>query len=142
MFPLILAALLLSYTPPQDVRVAVWTTGTPDTETFESFAFWIKSDKRAYIRYLHGTSTDDIELSWRGPGTVSGRRGFWASFPSPDSRTVFITPANDSTLLIAIHGHNKKYYWENENAHPESDCDICAADATEATGWLRRYFWN
>ncbi|HEV3411384.1 MAG TPA: hypothetical protein VG101_02855 [Puia sp.] len=142
MFHLILAALLLSYSPPQDVRVAVWSTGTPDTETYESFAFWIKSGKRAYIRYQHGTSPDDIELRWIGPGTVSSRRGFWAAFPVPDSRTIFIAPIDDSTLLVSTHGHNKKYHWENENADRDSDCDICPDDATEATGWLRRYFWN
>lgn len=127
---------------PQDVKEAIWTTGAPDTETFESLAFWIKSDKRAYIRYTHGNSPDDIELRWLGPGTVAGRRGFWAAFPAPDKRTIFIAPVNDSTLLVSSHGHGKKYAWENETANPDSDCDICAASATEATDWLRRYFWN
>lgn len=128
--------------PAQDVKVATWTTGAPDTDNFESFAFWIKDNKRAYIRYLHGRSPDDIELHWLGPDSIGSRRGFKAAFPAPDNRTLFIAPVNDSTLLVVTRGQGKKYYWENENANPESDCDICAVSAIEATMWLRRYFWN
>lgn len=145
---LLLITTLLFSTPPchdsaqQDVKVAIWTTGDPDTDNFESLAFWIKTDKRAYIRYLHGSSSDDTELRWLGPGTVGGKRGFWAAFPAPDNHTIFIAPLNDSTLLVTTRGHGKKYHWENENATPDSDCDICAPSAEEATDWLHRYFWN
>lgn len=126
----------------QDVKVATWSAGTPDSTGFESYAFWIKSGKRAYIRYLHGGESDDIELRWVGPGTENGRRGFWAAFPAPDKRSIFITPLDDSTLLIRTGNRNKKYRWEDENSSPGSDCDICPDSAAEATGWLRRYFWN
>jgi hypothetical protein len=126
----------------QDVKVATWSTGAIDTDKYESFSFWIKSGKRAYIRCVHGTSPDDIELRWLGPGTNNGRRGFWAAFPAPDKRTVFICPLNDSTLLITTRNESRKFYWDDENANPGSDCDICADNAAEATGWLRRFFWN
>lgn len=128
--------------PAQDVKVATWTTDAPDTDNFGSLAFWIKDNKRAYIRYLQGRSTDDIELRWLGPDSIGNRRGFRAAFPAPDNRTLLIAPVNDSTLLVVTRGHGKKYYWENENANPDSDCDICAVSASEATGWLRQYFWN
>lgn len=126
----------------QDVKVATWSDGSTDSTNVESYAFWIKSGKRAYIRYLHGSESDDIELRWVGPGTENGRRGFWAAFPAPDKRTVFFAPIDDSTLLIRTGGRNKKYHWDNENSNPDSDCDICAESAAEATDWLRRYFWN
>lgn len=137
-----LAIFVFSGLHAQDVKVATWSDGASDSAKTESYAFWIKSGKRAYIRYQRGGESDDIELRWLGPGTENGRRGFWAAFPAPDKRTVFFAPVDDSTLLIKAGGRNKKYYWENENANPNSDCDICADDAAEATGWLRRYFWN
>lgn len=126
----------------QDVKVATWTTGEPERANFESLAFWIKSGKRAYIRYQHDTSSDDIELRWLGPGTESSRRGFWAAFPKPDNRTIFITSMNDSTLLVIDRNRSRKFHWEDENLDSKSNCDICAFSAAEATGWLRRYFWN
>jgi hypothetical protein len=137
----LLTILLLSFIHRQDVKVATFTTGKPDTETFESLAFWIKDGKRAYIRYLHGKATDDIELRWLGPDSIAGRRGFKAAFPSPDNRTFFLTPIGD-TLLVMTQNRERKFGWEDENAASGSDCGICAASAREATGWLRQYFWN
>ena len=144
MRPLFVVLILLAFTgiQAQDVKVATWSDGAADSTKVESYAFWIKSGKRAYIRYLHGSESDDVELRWVGPGTENGKRGFWAAFPAPDKRTIFITPADDSTLLIKAGARSKKYYWVNENAGPQSDCDICAESAAEATGWLRRFFWN
>ena len=142
LFFVLMTGLAFPFTFQPDVKEAIWSAGTPGANDFESFAFWVKSDKRAYIRYQHDTSSDDIELRWLGPGTESSRRGFWAAFPRPGNRTIFITPINDSVLLITTHGGSRKYRWVDENADPGSNCDICAASAAEATGWLRRYFWN
>ncbi|HTR29213.1 MAG TPA: hypothetical protein VMH27_08080 [Puia sp.] len=140
--PAFLTLLAFCLTHQPDVREAIWSAGTPDTDKFESLAFWIKSDKRAYIRYQHDTSSDDIELRWAGPGTESNRRGFWAAFPKPGNRTIFITPIDDSTLLVIDRNRTRKFHWQDENLDPKSNCDICAFSAAEATGWLRRYFWN
>lgn len=144
---LILTTLLLATSshPPcpkiQDVKVATWTLGTPETDNFESLAFWVESDKRAYIRYLHGKSTDDTELRWLGPDSIAGRRGFKAGFPSPDNRTFFITPVSD-TLLVITRNRTAKFLWADENADSASSCNICASSAKQAAAWLRRYFWN
>jgi hypothetical protein len=146
----LLTILLLSRLPTQDVKVATWSTGTPDTDSYESLAFWIKDEKRAYIRYDHGTSADDIELSWLGPDSLRGRRGFKAGFPAPDNRIFFITPASDSVLLVISGNHPKKFHWENEDpagADAEAgagagSCNICAHSANQATAWLRQYFWK
>jgi hypothetical protein len=138
----LLTTLLLSSLPPQDVKVATFTTGKPDTETFESLAFWIKDGKRAYIRYLHDKSTDDIELRWLGPDSITGHRGFKAGFPAPDNHLLFITPIGDTALLVTTRNRTRKFRWEDENADSGSDCNICAPTAQEAIAWLRRYFWK
>jgi hypothetical protein len=140
----LLTILLLSQSLIQDVKVATWSTGKPDTDNYESLAFWIKDEKRAYIRYDHGVSTDDIELAWLGPDSVAGRRGFKAGYPAPDNRRFFIAPAGDSVLLVTSGDHVKKFYWENENAAGDStgSCNICANSARQAFAWLRQYFWK
>src|SRR6202020_427517 len=73
---ILLTILLLPWLPAQDVKVATWSAGKPDTDNYESLAFWIKDEKRAYIRYEHGVSADDVELTWLGPDSVAGQREF------------------------------------------------------------------
>jgi hypothetical protein len=148
----LLTILLLPRLPTQDVKVATWSTGSPDTDNYESLAFWIKDEKRAYIRYNHGTSADDIELNWLGPDSLRGRRGFKAGFPPPDNRLFFIVPASDSVLLVIAGNHPRKFHWENENGagteagaeagDSTSSCNICAHSASQATAWLHQYFWK
>jgi hypothetical protein len=142
-----LTILILSKLVTQDVKVATWSAGKPDTDNYESLAFWIKDEKRAYIRYDHGTSADDIELNWLGPDSVAGRRGFKAGFPAPDNRILFIAPAGDSVLLVTSHNHSQKFHWENENgagqeSASDGSCDICAQNAGQAVAWLHQYFWK
>src|ERR1700722_6921354 len=110
--PLLLTILILSQAAAddvivvtQDVKVATWSAGTPDTDTYKSLAFWIKDGKRAYIRYNHGTSADDIELNWLGPDSIAGRRGFKAGFPAQENHILFIAPAGDSVLLVISQNH-------------------------------------
>jgi len=133
---------------PQDVKVATWSAGAPDTDGYESLAFWIKDDQRAYIRYAHGKDSDDIELTWLGPDSLAGRRGFRAGFPGPDNRTLFIAPDGDS-LSVLFRRNNQQLYqeqfhWENESGRGDSTatCDICAQSQKQATAWLRKYFWK
>jgi hypothetical protein len=133
---------------PQDVKVATWSAGTPDTDGYESLAFWIKDDHRAYIRYTHGKDSDDTELTWLGPDSLSGRRGFRAGFPAPDNRTLFISPDGDS-LSVLFRSNNQrlyreKFHWENESGQGDSTatCDICAQSQKQAAAWLQKYFWK
>ena len=132
----------------QDVKVATWSVGASDTDDYESLAFWIKDDQRAYIRYAHGKDSDDIQLTWLGPDSIAGRRGFRAGFPAPDNRTLFIAPDGDS-LSVFFRRNNQqlyreKFHWENESGQDDSTaaCDICAQSQKQATGWLRKYFWK
>lgn len=143
MLLLLTLSLLAALPLRQDVQVATWSTGTPDTGSYESLAFWIKDGHRAYIRYLHGNDADDVELKWLGPDSAYGHRGFKAGFPAPDSRILFIAPVGDS-LLIVTGGQRRKFHWENENGGPDSTgtCDICAHSVKEANSWLRQYFWQ
>lgn len=144
---MLMTTLILLYFP-QDVKVATWSAGTPDTDGYESLAFWIKDDQRAYIRYAHGKDSADTELAWLGPDSVAGRRGFRAGFPAPDNRTLFIAPDGDS-LSVFFRRNNQqlyreKFHWENESGLGDSTatCDICAQSQKQATGWLRKYFWK
>jgi hypothetical protein len=128
----------------QDVKVATWSTGSPDTNGYESLSFWIKDNQRAYIRYVHGKDPDDIELNWLGPDSLDGRRGFRVAFPAPGNRIVSILP-NGSTLQVIDRNaaaFRKIFEWENENRSGDSTvtCPICARNALEAVGWLRKYF--
>ena len=142
--PLLLTILFLSQIVTQDVKVATWSAGIPDTDDYKSLAFWIKDGKRAYIRYDHGTTADDIELSWLGPDSVGGQRGFKAGFPAPDNRILFIAPAGDSVLLVISHNHSEKFHWENENGQDgeAGSCNICAQNTGQAVAWLHQYFWK
>ena len=128
----------------QDVKVATWSIGTPDTKSYESLSFWIKDNQRAYIRYAHGKDPDDIELRWLGPDSLDGRRGFRAAFPAPDNRIVSILPDGFSLQVIDRNAaaFRKIFQWENENRSDDSTvtCPICASSAPEAAAWLRKYF--
>jgi hypothetical protein len=144
----------------QDVRVATFSTGMPDTKSYESLAFWIKDNQRAYIRYVRGMESDDIGLNWLGPDSLDGRRGLKAGFPEPGAhgsgdngsgdreagtRTLFIATAGDS-LLVIDHSNDqyyrKKFHWENESGSGDSagSCSICTQNAKEAINLVRRYF--
>jgi len=151
----------------QDVRVATFSSGTPDTKGYESLAFWIKDNQRAYIRYVHGMESDDIELKWMGPDSIDGHRGLKAAFPEPGvsepgvsepgsresgvgesgarARTLFIAPAGDSLLVIDHNNdqrYRKKFHWENESGSGDSagSCSICTQNVKEAINLVRRYF--
>lgn len=138
LFPL-LVALILSY-PGQDVHVATWSTGTPDSDTYESLSFWIKDDQRAYIRYAHGKDAESVDLRWLGADSLPGVRGFLISPPAPAATPLFVVPKGDS-LHVYVQGHyDKSFHWENEN-DTAANCSICAKTGTQAVGWLRRYFF-
>ncbi len=138
---LLLAALTLSY-PGQDVHVATWSTGTPDSDTYESLSFWIKDDQRAYIRYAHGTDADGIDLAWLGSDSLPMVRGFHVSSPTPGNAPLFIIPNGDSLHVFDHRQYDRSFHWENENdpTLPKS-CPICAQTGKQAMGWLRRYFF-
>jgi hypothetical protein len=143
MRPLLLLITLSLLHTGQDVKVATWSAGVPDTDSYESLSFWIKDNQRAYIRYAHGKESEDTELSWLGPDSLDGRKGFRAGFPAPDNRLFSIIPDGSSLQVLDRHGaYRQTFQWENENKSDDSTvtCPICAQNAPEAVGWLRQYF--
>ena len=140
---LLLAALILSY-PGQDVHVATWSTGSPDSDTYESLSFWIKDNQRAYIRYAHGKDADGIDLTWLGSDSLPTARvrGFRVSSPDAGNAPLFIIPKGDSLHVFDRRRYDRSFHWENENdpTLPQS-CSICAQTGQQAIGWLRRYFF-
>src|ERR1700743_2520525 len=113
---MLMAALILSY-PGQDVHVATWSTGTPDSDTYESLSFWIKDNQRAYIRYAHGKDAEGIDLNWLGPDSLAKAktRGFRVSSPDPGHAPLLIVPKGDSLLVFDRQQYDRCFHWENEN---------------------------
>jgi hypothetical protein len=137
---LLAAALILSY-PSQDVHVATWSTGTPDSDSYESLSFWVKENHRAYIRYTHGKDADAVNLSWIGPDSLPGQRGFRISPPQSGIGDLHVIPqGNDLHVFDGSNHYDKSFRWENENDTAAS-CSICAQNDKQAIGWLRRYFF-
>ena len=137
----LLVSLLFLGWLEQDVKVATWTIGKPDTESYESLSFWIKDDHRAYVRYSRGKNEDDTELQWMGPGDAAG--SFRVSLPKSGACCWVITP--DSVgIRVSNHRtkHTRTFYWEDPNPSGDTTnaCPICAKTESQAQAWLRRYF--
>jgi hypothetical protein len=138
---LLMAALILSY-PGQDVHVATWSTGTPDSDTYESLSFWIKDNQRAYIRYAHGKDAEGIDLGWLGTDSLPKIHGFRISSPEPGHAPLFIVPRGDSLHVFDRRQYDRCFHWENENDSTSAQsCLICASSGKQAMDWLRRYFF-
>ena len=141
--PFLLTLSLTFFYPAQDIHVATWSAGKPDSDAYESFSFWVKDNHRAYIRYSHGKDAESVDLHWLGPDTLSGRHGFRVSPPVPGSAPLFLLP-QDKTLHVldrkTLADHT--FHWENENdtTGDSSPCTICAQTEEQAMDWLRRYF--
>ena len=137
----LLMAIILLY-PRQDVFVATWSTGKPDTDNYESLSFWIKDNKRAYIRYSHGRDAESIDLSWLGTDSLRGAHGFRISPPAPARAPLFVIPKGDSLHVFGGNHYDRTFRWENENdSTGATPCAICARSGNQAMGWLHRYFF-
>jgi hypothetical protein len=137
----LLAALILSHAG-QDVHVATWSTGAPDSDAYESLSFWIKDNHRAYIRYAHGKDAEGIDLRWLGSDTLPGVRGFRISPPEPGQAPLYIVPKGNGLHVFDKAHYDKSFEWENENdSTSPQPCSICATSGQQAMGWLRRYFF-
>jgi hypothetical protein len=140
---LLLVSVLLFCRLDQDVKVATWSVGAPDTDKYESLSFWIKDNHRAYVRYAHGKSEEDSELQWMGPDATTGRPGFRVSAPKSGACCWVITPDSAGLLVINRNSrHTKTFHWENPNPSGDTTnaCPICAKSESQAQAWLRRYF--
>lgn len=141
--PVLLLSFLLLYGMRQDVKTATWSVGKPDTETYESLSFWIKENHRAYVRYAHGRSDDDIELQWLGTDELNGRKAFRVSVPQTGGCCWVIAPDSAGIQIMDRRTNSTRiFFWEDGNPAGDStsSCAICALDEKEAQGWLRKYF--
>ncbi len=136
----LLATLILWY-PNQDVHVATWSTGAPDSDGYESLSFWIKDNHRAYIRYTHGKDAEAMDLRWLRSDSLSGSRCFRVSPPEAGQAPLVIVPKGDSLHVFDRARYDKFFVWENENdATAPQPCSICAQSGKQAMDWLRHYF--
>lgn len=129
----------------QNVRVATYSIGKVSTRGYEGLSFWIKDDKRAYIRYAHDENTEDLDLTYLGLASVHGEKGFKAQFPAPDSTCFFITQSDDALKVEDMSGkYLKRYTWEDERKSGDSTvpCSICPIDEKDAMGIMRTYFFQ
>jgi hypothetical protein len=140
--PFVLMAALILWYPGQDVQVATWSAGTPDSDTYESLSFWIKDNQRAYIRYSHGKDAESADLNWLGPDSLLNAHGFRVSSPVPGHASLFIILKGDSLRVFDKQLYDRSFHWENENdSSSTQSCLICATSAKQAIVWLRRYFF-
>src|SRR5258708_6563028 len=126
----------------QDVKVATWSIGKPDTETYESLSFWIKENHRAYVRYAHGRTEEDTELQWLGLDAAGGRKAFRVSAPQPGASWVIAPDSVGIQVTDRRTNSTKTFYWEDDNPSGDSvcNCSICAQNEIETQAWLRCYF--
>jgi len=138
----LLTVTLLLLQPAQDTIVITYSRGTIDTKSYEAFTFWIRDNKRAYIRYTLGKD-DEINLIWQGTSLVKGEQAFIAVFPEPDNRSFYIMQNGNGLKVSDKDGKYLKFYsWENENLVGDSavPCPICAKDAKEGAELIKKYF--
>jgi hypothetical protein len=139
--PVLLVSVLLFGGLVQDVKVATWSIGKPETETYESLSFWIKENHRAYVRYAHGRDEGDTVLQWLGPDAAS--RGFKVSIPKSGACCWVIAPDSAGLRVTDSRTNSTKtFYWEDANPSGDttSVCPICAQSEKQAQAWLNRYF--
>jgi hypothetical protein len=140
---ILFVSFLLSGLLDQDVKVATWSIGKPDSGSYESLSFWIKDNHRAYVRYSHGQNEEDTELQWMGPDAGAGHPAFRVSTPktgaccwviAPDSAGIEVTDRRSNST--------RTFHWEDANPSGDStsSCSICARNEKQAQAWLRRYF--
>ena len=138
-FLLLLAFTLYRF--PQDVRVITYSNNRTSPKDYESLSFWIKTNQRAYIKYAHGAS-DEIDISWAGPDSSSGKKGFRLKGPA-DTLSWLLIPQGNAIRITDRRGRQKELHWENENgASPDSACIICAKNESQAMAWLQKYFFR
>jgi len=147
---MIRSAILLSLTVtllhfPMDARVVTYSTGKINTKTYEALSFWIKDNKRAYIRYAHGIDAESLNLAYTGLVQVNGATGFSVRFPAPDNNSFYIFQKGNGLRVEGRNGkYRKDYFWEDERKtdDPTSECNICAQDEQDAMNILSAYFFN
>ena len=123
--------------------MATWSIGKPGMDTYESLSFWIKENHRAYVRYAHGRSEEDMELQWLGSDELDGRRAFRVSMPQSGACCWLIAPDSAGLRVMDRRTNSTRiFYWEDGNPASDSttSCSICAQDEKEAQSWLRKYF--
>jgi hypothetical protein len=142
--PVLLLLTLTLLRIDQDVKVITYVAGAADSDGYESLSFWIKSDRRAYIRYAHGREAEDVELNWAGLDSLNGRKGLTVRFPAPDTLSWVVAPQGYTLNVSDRWGkYHKEFHWDNENGgSADSICSICAHDEKQAMGWLRKYFFQ
>ncbi len=127
-----------------DVMVASYFTGRPETPGYESLSFWTKDGKRAYIQYTYGKEARDLMVSWLGPDFLQGQHGFKIKIPNrpvnfiiPDGYILKFADKNGRLL--------KRFTWEHEelkNADDSLACTICPPDEKEAMQIVQKYFMH
>ncbi|WP_431215650.1 hypothetical protein ACQ86N_13845 [Puia sp. P3] len=117
---------------PQDVRVVTYSNGRTSSKDYESLAFWIKSNQRAYVRYAHGTD-DEIDIGWGGPDSSGGKKGFRLRGPADTLNWVLIAQGN-AIRLTDRRGRQKNYAGRTKAAHPPT-AFVISAPKTKARQW-------
>jgi hypothetical protein len=146
---LFLFVYILSLQASERVTVVTYSTGKLETDTYESFSFWIKDGQRAHIQYMHGKELDEEDLIYLGTDLLKGEKGFKTELP--DHTVLFLIPKGYALKVVSKDGRYLKYFsWENENkadnsgtdTGASSNCKFCAPDEKNAMDMMNKYFLN
>lgn len=128
-------------------RVANFSYGNYDSPDFESYSFWVRSNKRSSIDYTYRTKAGEIKhlkLKYAGIDVSDGQKAFKVIFPN--GLLLYITPSNEETVRIkSADGSYAKYFkwlYEGPVNGIGTWCEPCTQDGKEAVTLLKMYYFK
>ncbi|WP_428659211.1 hypothetical protein [Runella sp.] len=128
-------------------RVANFSYGNYDSPDFESYSFWVGSNKRSSIDYTYRTKTGDIKhlkLKYAGIDVSDGQKAFKIIFPN--GLLLYITLSAEETLMVksADGSYSKHFKWLYEGPinGVGTWCEPCTQDGKESVKLLKMYYFK
>lgn len=129
----LIVTLLAGTLANAQIKVANYSFGKSETDTYEQLSFWVKDGKRQAITYTYGMDRKEVNVRYVGKEKLSNTSGFMVQ--SPTNTTLTIVPAGATlTVRNPKANYSKKFTWEYEG--PVNGigtfCNVCAQDEKEA----------
>lgn len=123
-------------------KVASYSTGTPNEDSYENLAFWSENGERSFISYSYGADRKEAKITYAGKGNYKGIDCFKIQFAN---KLILFVMANGNELQVANASGNylKTFKWEYEG--PVNGigtfCNVCATDEKDAMALLKRDYF-
>jgi hypothetical protein len=142
LYLLIISTLLYDAINAQ-TQVANYHRGKYRTNSYESFSFWIKDNKRAEIHYSYGKNMKEVKLEYLGKDRINGQNCFKIRFPN--NYTLYIIPKGFQLIVTDLPGkYNEIFSWQYEGPINGigTYCDVCAEDDKDAMKLMRSFYFQ